>query len=329
MFDQQLQELRHEKWCLDGRGIRTLDEARAFIDSVGFCTLYPQKPAVLAPTFVGAYVGDDNKLPTHQKAFADPRAREAKQLMVRLLREKAAYETLVFPENNFLVSAAVFPYFYGLVGDRNPRQAPKADARSGYSTLAVDAFLIIQKRGPISKQLLRESLGGDISEAALDRALDELWAKLRITRVDYKHDEGVFWDVLFRWSPEAVKEGMHVSVAEALTALVSKYIDCVCAVSQDEVENFFSTLVGRARVREAINALQAGRELGFVHVGGKVMLQAADARVQQAPHAPRSKPFSDDNPPHLRPGKPLVERRRQRTGKAARPAPPRQENSTE
>jgi len=329
MFDQQLQELRREKWRLNGEGIRTLDDARGFIDSVGFCTLYPQKPAVLAPTFVGAYVGSDDKLPTHHKAFADPRAREAKQLMVRLLRDKAAYETLVFPENNFLVSAAVFPYFYGLVGDRNPRQAPKASARSGYSTLAVDAFLLIQKRGPISKEHLRESLGGDISEAALDRALDELWAKLRITRVDYKHDEGVFWDVLFRWSPEAVKEGMHVSVAEALTALVSKYVDCVRAVPQEEVENFFSTLVGRARVRDAINALQAARELGFVHVGGKVMLQAADVRPPQAPHPPRSKPFSDENPPSVRPGKPLVERRPRRTSRPSRPASPRQDNKHE
>src|SRR5271166_5373361 len=141
MFDQQLQDLRREKWCLGGQGLHTIEEARAFIDSVGFCALYPQKPAVLAPTFVGAYIGGDAKLPTAQMAFADPRAREAKQLMVRLLRDKAAFEALVFPDNNFLVSAAVFPYFYGLVGDRNPRQAPKATARSGYSTLAVDAFL--------------------------------------------------------------------------------------------------------------------------------------------------------------------------------------------
>src|SRR5271166_5762048 len=102
MFDQQLQELRREKWRLNGDGIRTLDAARRFIDSVGFCTLYPQKPAVLAPTFVGAYAGNDENLPTAQKAFADPQAREAKQLMVRLLRDRAAFEALVFPENNFL-----------------------------------------------------------------------------------------------------------------------------------------------------------------------------------------------------------------------------------
>ena len=126
--------------------------------------------------------------------------------MVRLLREKAAYEANVFPDNNFIVSASVFPYFYGLVGDRNPRQAPKTGSRSEYSLLAAHAFQYIQKEGPISKQRLREVLGGDISEAALDRALDELWARLRITRVDYNPEQGVFWDVLFRWSPDAVKK---------------------------------------------------------------------------------------------------------------------------
>src|SRR5271165_5540903 len=99
MHESQLQELRQEKWRLNGRPVRSLDEAREFIESVGFCLLYPQRPAVLAPTFVGAYKGTDEKLPTAQMAFADPGAHEAKDLMVRLLRDRAAYEANVFPEN--------------------------------------------------------------------------------------------------------------------------------------------------------------------------------------------------------------------------------------
>lgn len=326
MFEQQLQDLRREKWQLNGQPVRTLEEARAFIDSVGFCLLYPQRPAVLAPTFVGAYKGSDEKLPTAQMAFADAGAHEAKDLMVRLLREKAAYEANVIPDNNFIVSAAVFPYFYGLVGDRNPRQMPKADSRSEYSPLAVHAFQLVQKEGPISKNRLRELLGGDISEAALDRALDELWAKLRITRVDYKPDEGVFWDVLIRWSPDAVKEGMHVSVAESLTALVSKYLDCVMAAQQEEVENFFSNLIGRARVREAIHALQAARELSFVHVGGRVMLQVSSLQAQPVREF-KPRPKFEPLPP--RPGLPLVERRPRRSSSSSRPKSPRQDTSKE
>jgi len=310
MQEHYLQELRREKWRLNGNPVRTLDDARAFIDSVGFCLLYRQRPAVILPTFVGAYAGSDDKLPTAQLAFASGLARDAKDLMVRLLRERAAYEARVLPDNNFLVSASAFPYFYGLVGDRNPRQPPKRDARSGYSPLAVDTFQILRRDGPVAEGRLQERLGKSISKAALDRALDELWAKLRITRVDYKQDEGVSWDVLFRWSEDAVKQGMHVSVAEALTALVSKYLDCVLAAQQEEVENFFSALIGRARVREAINALQAAREIGFVHVGGRVLLQVSSLETTPVSLERKLKARPEQQLP--RPGRPLVERRPRR-----------------
>ena len=295
MQEQQLQELRHAKWHLNGHPIRTLEDGRQFMESVGFCLLYPQRPPVLAPTFVGAFVGGEDKLPTWQTAFADPRAREAKRLMVRLLRDKAAFEANLFGENNFLVSSSVFPYFYGLVGDRNPKQAPKA-TRSDYSPLAVDSFQIINKHGPISKHRLREMLAKGVSEAALDRALDELWGKLRITRVDYNQEEGVFWDVLFRWAPEAVKEGMHVSVAESLTALVSQYLDGVLAAGQEEIESFFSPVIGRVRVREAINALQAAREIGFVHVGGRVLMQVSSLQAAHPYPAAPARPPKDAGP---------------------------------
>ncbi|HZP24756.1 MAG TPA: hypothetical protein VFB04_15010 [Terriglobales bacterium] len=328
MHDDQLQQLRRSKWRLDGRPLRTLEEARDFIDSVGFCLLYAQRPPVLLPTFMGACQGSEDNLPTAQMAFAHAAARAAKELMVRLLREKSAYEANVFPDNNFILSAAVFPYFYGLVGDRNVRQIPKTGARSEYSPLAVHAFEYLAQKGPIPKHRLRELLGGDISEAALDRALDELWARMRIARVDYKPEEGIFWDALFRWAPEAVREGVEVPVAGALTALVSKYLDCVVAVSQDELEQLFSHFVGRARVREAINALQAARELSFVHVAGRVMLQTSAAHAELAREQKTA--FS---PATLRPGKPLVQRRRDsRQGKSGFPRtnskPRRQDSGT-
>ncbi len=326
MQESQLQELRREKWRLNGQPQRTVEEAREFVDSVGFCLLYAQRPAVLLPTFTGACKGSDENLATGTTAFAHPEAREAKQLMVRLLREKSAYEANVFPENNFILSAAVFPYFYGVVGDRNVRQRPTAGPRSEYSLLAVHAFELIEKKGPISKYRLRELVGGEPSEAALDRALDELWARLRITRVDYNPEEGVFWDVLARWSPEAVKEGAQVPVAGALTALVSKYLDCVLAVSQEDLEQFFSHFVGRARVREAINALQAAREISYVHINGRVMLQAASLPVAAAHELePKAQPEAFA----VRPGQPLVQRRPglpRRAKPAVTPASPRPRN---
>src|SRR5271157_3600050 len=284
MTDAELLQARAQKWRLDGQAVRTLDDARIFLESVGFCLMYPMRPALLAPTFIGAWVGADDKLPTRQHAFNDPRAKEATELMVRALRDRSAFEAPLLDENNaFLLAASVFPYFYSLVGERNPKHPPASGPRSPYSPLACDAFEIIRRRGPISKTKLGEMLGGAVSNAGLDRALSELWAKLRITRVDYTVEEGSVWDELSRWAPEAVGEGVGISVPEALSALVSKYLDCVVAVEQGEVETFFSNFVSRSRVKEAINALLSARELSFVHVGSKSLLQVTPPKQAYVP----------------------------------------------
>ena len=288
MTDLELQQLRREKWRLDGKSIRTIESARAFVEDVGMCFMYPQRPALLVPTFIGAFVGSDERLPEWQHAFKEPRAADATGLMVRLLREKTAFEANLSEENNgFLVAASVFPYLYALTGERNPKLAPKAGTRSPYSQLACDAFAVIQRDGALSKQKLLEKLGGGLSIAALDKALAELWSKLRLTRVDYSPAEGSVWDLLYRWAPDAVKEGVQLSVPEALSALVSKYLDCVIAVEQSEIEVFFGKFVARSKVKDAVNALLATREVSFVHVAGKAMLQITPAKVV-VPAPPRT-----------------------------------------
>jgi len=281
MTSDELIQLRREKWRVNGNPVRTLEDARSFIESVGFCLMLPlpAPKATLVPTFVGAFLGSDEKLPTQWQAFTDPRAREARELMVRLLRDKSAYEATLGDEHNvLLVSASAFPYFYTLVGERNPKRAPKAGPRSPYSELACDTYQIIDRKGPISKAKLLQEIGKGISVPALDKSLSELWSKLRITRMDYHEREGASWDVLQRWAPEAVSEGVNCSVNEALSALLSKYLECVVAAEPTELESFFGTFIARSKVREAVNALLAARELGFVSVGNKSLIQVTESK---------------------------------------------------
>jgi len=70
-----------------------------------------------------------------------------------------------------------------------------------------------------------------------------------------------------------VREGIGLSVGEALSALLSKYLDCVVAVDQQEIEAFFGNFVPRSRVKEAVNALLNARELTFTHIGNRSLLQ--------------------------------------------------------
>jgi DNA-binding transcriptional regulator YbjK len=141
------------------------------------------------------------------------------------------------------------------------------------SPLAVDVFLAIQKDGPLSKDRLRELVSRELSDAALDRALGELWSILKIVRVDYREQEGALWDVLYRWSGDVVKEALDISEPEAISALLSKFLETMVAASQEEIEAFFTHVTSRSKVREAINALLSARELSFVGAGPKTLIR--------------------------------------------------------
>ena len=275
MTGQELIEQRRTRWRVNGNPIRTLEEAHEFIDEVGFCPMYPVRPPKLVPTFFGATVGSDADLPLQQQAFSDPRTEAAIKLMIRLLRNRFAFETNTFGETPLLFSASVFPYFYATVTDYYPKQPPKKRGRQTPSPLAVDTFRLLQRHGAMNRQQLRAELGGDLSEAGIDHALHELWSALKITRVDYSPKTGALWDVLYRWDPKIVDEGCHISVGEALSALLSRYVDSVIAADQNDIENFFSVIAPRSRIRATVNALLSAREFRPVSVDGRMLIGSA------------------------------------------------------
>jgi hypothetical protein len=282
MTEQELEQQRAANWRIDGNAVHTVEDARNFIESVGFCLMYPERTLPTMPSFMGAYAGSASGLPAAKNAYADPRAQQATELMVRLLRERSAFEMILSGDTTLIVSAALFPYFYGLVGDRTPKALPKRKAQgAAVSELSAKVFEALQKHGPLSKPQLQEHVGRETSQAALDRALGELWSILKITRVDYNVSAGASWDVLYRWAPEPVKEGINISSPEAISALVSKYLESVVAVEQDDIEQFFSHLTSRSKVREAMSALLQARELSLVTIGSKTLTRMTPPPDQQ------------------------------------------------
>lgn len=274
MTEQELEQQRATNWRTSGDGIRTVEDAQGFIDSVGFSLMYPERALPLLPTFIGAYAGTAAGLPDAKHAFADPRAQEATDLMVGLLRERSAFEISLSGDTTLIVSAALFPFFYALVSDRLPKAPPKTKAQgAAVSELATRIFATLQKHGPMSKGQLQAQIARETSLTAMDRALGELWSILKITRVDYREGEGVLWDVLYRWAPQQVKDGIQISQHEAISALLSKYLETVVGAEQEEIEQFFGHLTSRSKVREAVNALLQARELSFITVGAKTLIR--------------------------------------------------------
>lgn len=279
MTELELEHLRREKWHLDGEPLRTLEQARDFVDSVGLCLLYPIRPLALLPTFIGACTGSDKNLPSRQKAFANSLARNAEGMLLRLVHSKFIYEAQ-FQGETLLLSRSVFPYFYALASDRKPKQPIQSRERGKASPLAEHVFRKLEESGPLNLIQLQEQLGGALSQAGLDRALQELHSALKITRTGSDPKTGDTWDVYYRWAPDAVNEGVRMSDAEALSALISKYLDCVVAATQEEIETFFSAITSRARAAEVVRALLAARQFAYTPSETRTLITVAHSENQ-------------------------------------------------
>ncbi|HKD90907.1 MAG TPA: hypothetical protein VKB56_03360 [Terriglobales bacterium] len=279
---QELQHRRDEKWHLDGNPVRTLDAARDFLEDVGLCLMYPVALSSPAPTFIAAWLGRADRLLSQRPAFSDPEAAEAEDMKLRLLREHAAYEWR-FADSVLLIAASVFPYFYALASDREGRQQPAWAAGQKLSKLARDTWAEFQRvRQPLSEQTLRQQVGKGVTESALNRALHELSQRLRIMRVD-RSPAGDVWDSVGHGSARKIKESEQLSVPSALSALISKYLDAVIAAGQNDIETFFSPLVSLSKVRDALNALLAAREVTTTQIGTHTMLQITPPKAPAAP----------------------------------------------
>jgi hypothetical protein len=301
MIDLELEHLRREKWRLEGEPVRTLEQAREFVDSVGVCLMYAPRPTPVIPTFIAATMGSDLRPPTRKAALSDPRAAIAEELLLRLIRNRFAYAVPFYGET-LIVSPQLFPYYYALASDRKPKQPLRSRAREKVSPLSSHVFQKLEEKGPMARVTLQEELGGALSLSALDRSLHELWAGLKIAEIDRDVDAGEMWDVFYRWAPDAVAEGVRTSDAEALSALISKYLDAVVAATPEDVENFFSAFASRARVREVINALLAAREFAYSPGENRTLITVAhrSSRAEMPPESDGTR----------NPGLPIVRRRR-------------------
>jgi hypothetical protein len=282
MTELELQHLRREKWRIDGEPLRTLEDAREFIDSVGMCLMYPIRPAPVLPTFIAALIGSDARLLERQKAFSDPRAREAEELVWRLLRQKAAFPAQ-FSGETLIVSSESFPYFYALASDRQPKKPIHSRARGKASPLTEHVFRKLEERGPLKRAQLQEQLGGALSEAGLDRALQELWSALKITPTDHNPETGYTWDTYYHWATDAVNEGVRLSDAEALSALISKYLEGVIAATQEEIEGVFSAFTSRTRVAEVVRALLGAREFAYTPSETRTLITVSHTPARTSP----------------------------------------------
>jgi len=263
---EQLEASRAERMRLNGRGQLTFEDARTWLEETGLCLFLPRRQfaSFTAPTFVEAVAGEQSSTPGARIVAA------AEDLLVRLEADNVAVRLNLLgqpgEQPDFIVAAWVLPYVYALRGDRDWRRSPQLTGSRQVSPLAVQAYKHLEA-GDATIPQLKHSLGREVSESAVLRAITELWQQLRIIPVVSAPGKTPQWQLLRIRYQKAIAEGASTSQVTAISVLASIYLQAVIAASMEEVEMFLAPLTARSKVREVLRGLVATRQVHTLALG--------------------------------------------------------------
>ena len=271
----QLRVARLAQWHQNGEALLTFENLRSWINVAGL-VLFTPRPAQLpapAPSLVEGVLG----APTPEPALAD--TEQARILLARLISEGIAVplNLLGTPGEtpDFVATAAVFSYIFTLRGDKAWKQPPATSGAIKVSPLAAATHEVLTKHTALSAYDLATQLGKEVTESAVLRALNELWAHLRVIPVGQPDGAATLWELTSARFTKHIKAGANAGQPSALSALISLYLGSAMLATEEEIETFLSPLAARSRIRDVIHALMGARELETLAVDGKTLLHVS------------------------------------------------------
>jgi len=266
---EQLNSARLARWSQNGEARLTQEAAAEWLQTIGFCTYLPLGPNGVAPTasFLEAIVGRPAQSPS-----AGERTR-ATELLARLIENSSAvplkFGASLGEQPDFVASAEALRYIYALRGDRNFKTGPSTAGNDKVTTLAQHCWDALQQHGPLDVPALQPILGRDITEAAIARALQELWTALYVFPILSVHGAPARWELLARRFPQQVAAGASTGHAEAQSAMISLYLHATVAALEEEIFAFLSPLASQSKLREVVRGLGSMRQLDILDIEGR------------------------------------------------------------
>jgi 23S rRNA pseudouridine2605 synthase len=252
---------------------------------------------------------------------------QAQELLTRLVAsgDVVALNLLgtVSEQPDFVAHSEALPFILSLRADADWKHAPQKSSGHKVSPLVLELWKALDQEGTLTASVARETLGRELTEAAVLRALCELWQALRISPAFAAEGQPTGWELMRVRHREALATGSATSQVTAISLLVSMYLQSVYAASSEEIEIFLSPLASRSRVREAVRGLSATRQIHslsmdaqtyhFIEGGLPEFAEVAAPPVEKREHyAPAARPAT--------PRRPLPAQRPEPTARPLRPA---------
>ncbi len=261
MIAEQLQAARAAHWRQNQSPILTLDDAQSWMTQHPLCLYLPrhaQLPAP-APSFVEACLG---KLQTAPSLAS---IEQAHTLLIRLVASGTVVPLNLFgvvgEQPDFLAHRDALPAVLSLRADPDWKRAPQKSSGHKVSPLVLELWKVLDKEGTVTAEQAREILGRELTEAAVLRALCELWQALRVSPVYAEPGQPARWELLREHHRDALAKAGSTGQVTAISLLVSMYLQSVYSATSDEIEIFLSPVTSRSRVREAVRGLSATRQI--------------------------------------------------------------------
>lgn len=291
--------------------MQSFDDAAAWLDAMGFCLFLPrhaQLPAP-APSFVEACLGAGHAAPL-------PAAIDAgMDLVTRLVAEGRAVPLNLmgsFSEQpDFLATPEALRWVAAVRGDRQWKAAPAGRT----APIVVRVWETLDRSRSQTAAQIREHLGRELTEAAVLRALVELWTTLRAVP-EYAAGEPTRWTLLRDRFPQELTAGANTAQPTALSALISLYLLQAVAATAEEAEIFLSPLTSRSRIREVLHGMLATRQFSTMALGVQTLLYIEGSLPEIAPEP------ETEEAPAPQPARAPSHPREERLGR--RPAPPKE-----
>ena len=272
----QLAAARLQQWHQNGEALLTFENTRSWINAAGIA-LYAPRAAQLpspAPSLVEAALGAANSVPT----LAD--TDQARTLLTRLIAEGAAVPLNLLGVTtgmgtetpDFIVATAVLPYIFTLRGDKAWKQLPATTGPTKVSPLALNTYTLLAEKTSLSAYDLATQLGKEVTEAAVLRALTELWQHLRVLPIPQQDGAPTLWELTSLRFTKQLKAGANAGQPTALSALITLYLGQSIVATEEEIATFLSPLAARTRIRDVVHALLAARQLETLAIEGKTVL---------------------------------------------------------
>ena len=224
------------------RRLHTVKQARAFVEEVGFCHLWPIKGTEM-PNLFEAIAGRVRSVP---KEHGDPDGGRCWNWKDQSLDKKWWYYGKLLKRRATLVSLAELSCLYALsenFGDLDDYVQEYQDGR--LTAEAKGVYEALLTHGPLDTVRLRREarMTAASAKSRFDRALTELQVGLKVLPVGVA-EAGAWryafvYELLPRWFPEIPEQAQAIGRGEARRHLLLRYLGNVVAATPAQVARLF------------------------------------------------------------------------------------------